>query len=45
MFEKEERPYPEKIEQILTFTTPKKQKLERVDAFLTRITVLPCKMP
>lgn len=36
MFEKENRDYPEKIEQILTFTTPKKQSLERIDAFLTR---------
>lgn len=36
MFEKENKDYPDKIEQILTFLTPKKQKPERIDAFLTR---------
>lgn len=36
MFQKENREYPEKIEQILTFTAPKKQKPERLDAYLTR---------
>ena len=36
MFEKEHRDYPEKIEQVLTFTVSKKQKPERIDAYLTR---------
>lgn len=36
MFEKKYKDYPEKIEQILTFLTPKKQQPERIDAFLTR---------
>lgn len=36
MFQKENRDYPDKIEQILTFTASKKQKAERLDTYLTR---------